>query len=88
MAQSKMISKPGKATSVQVAAHTRMKPVRNAEGPTRSTAQHDSEQIADNAFEGLVDDTKSKTAIVGGLAGCPPVNHLKAAIGLMNRRRA
>jgi hypothetical protein len=83
----KMVSHPGKNTSVKVTAHERKRPARNARGPADGLGQLVSDQLADNAFLGLRDTTDSPSAIVGGLEGCPPVNHLKAAIGLMSRKR-
>jgi hypothetical protein len=85
---SKMISHPGKNTSVRVEAHYRKKPARNAvarDVPT--TAQHTSEQISDNAFGMLPEPEQNASAITGGLSGEPAVNHLKAAVGLLNRKR-
>ena len=85
---SKMISHPGKNTSVRVEAHYRKKPARNAVGSAPTTAQHTSEQIADNAFGILPVMEETNSPITGGLSGEPTVNHLKAAVGLLNRKRA
>jgi len=59
--------------AVMVTAHARKRPVRS------------SESAADNAFE----DHKmpDKPEMLHGLVGEPQVNHLKAAIGLMGRKR-
>ena len=84
----KMVSRPGDNESVRVTAHERKRPAKDAKGPARGLGQLSSDQIADNAFLGLRDQTDSPSAIVGGLGGAPAVNHLKAAIGLMKRRRA
>jgi hypothetical protein len=86
---SKMISHPGKATSVKVTAHERRRPTRNAVGPDRSTAQRTTDLLAENAFGAgtTAFDEQDAPAITGGLAGEPKVNHLKAAVGLLNRRR-
>jgi hypothetical protein len=86
---SKMISHPGKATSVKVVAHERKRPARNMVGLAKTTAQHTSEEIADNAFRSgsREFDEQDAPAITGGLSGEPKVNHLKAAVGLLNRRR-
>ena len=85
---SKMISHPGKNTSVKVLAHERKRPVRNAVGPAPTTAQHAyGEDIADNAFRAHTEPAYGGSA-VSGLAGEPRVNHLKAAVGLLNRKRA
>ena len=82
-----MVSHPGKATSVRVTAHERKRPVRNAIGPAPTTAQHTDEALADNAF-GAHLEPKMDSGVTGGLAGEPRVNHLKAAVGLLNRKRA
>ena len=88
MASSKMISKPGSNKSVRVLAHERKRPVRNAVGPAPTTAQHAyDEDIADNAF-GAHLEPKMEGSPISGLAGEPRVNHLKAAVGLLNRKRA
>lgn len=83
-----MVSHPGKATSVRVTAHERKRPVRNAVGPAPTTAQHAyDEDIADNAF-GAHLEPKMEGSPISGLSGEPRVNHLKAAVGLLNRKRA
>ena len=85
----KMVSHPGDDESVRVLAHTRKKPARNAEGPERiipGRKQNLGDQLADNAFMGLR-ETGTHSPITGGLAGEPAVNHLKAAVGLLNRKR-
>ena len=88
MASKKMISHPGKATSVMVTAHERKRPARNAVArDVKTTAQHTDEAIADNAFGAHLEPAMSGSS-VGGLSGEPKVNHLKAAVGLLNRRRA
>lgn len=78
-----------KAKSVQVLAHTRRKPAKVAvarDVPT--TAQHTNEMLADNAFMGAGVDSLPDHGVANGLAGTPEVNHLKAAVGLLNRKRA
>jgi len=87
---SMMVSHPGKNTSVKVTAHERKRPVRDRvarDVPT--TAQHTVDDIADNAFGAHTGefDEQNSPAITGGLSGEPAVNHLKAAVGLLNRRR-
>ena len=85
----KMVSHPGKNTSVKVTAHERKRPARNQVArnvPT--TAQHTDEQISDNVFGMLPEPEQNAPAITGGLSGEPAVNHLKAAVGLLNRKRA
>jgi len=77
---SKMISKPGKNTSVVVTAHERRRPM-------RKVPAEPADRLADNAFGLLPEMEESNSAITGGLAGEPAVNHLKAAVGLLNRRR-
>jgi hypothetical protein len=81
-AKGKMISHPGKNTSVMVTAHERKRPARKMPVPA-------SDEMADNAFGAQTSefDAQDAPAIVGGLAGEPKVNHLKAAVGLLNRRR-
>jgi hypothetical protein len=81
-------SKKSAPTSIKVIAHERRKPTRNATGPTKSTAQHTTDQLAENAFGADASrlDEQDVGAITGGLAGEPKVNHLKAAIGFMRRK--
>lgn len=85
-----MTKKVRAAESVKVIAHERKRPARNAVGLAIPTGFMATDQLADNAFERLNDDgaTDSSRALVGGLAGEPAVNHLKAAVGLLNRKRA
>ena len=88
MPSSKMISKSGKNTSVMVTAHERKRPARNLVARNvKTTAQHTDEALADNAF-GAHLEPKMDSGVTGGLAGEPRVNHLKAAVGLLNRKRA
>jgi hypothetical protein len=76
--------------SVQVLAHTRKLPARNRvalDVPT--TAQHTQEMLSDNAFMGAnVDALRDAGQPVSGISGEPAVNHLKAAVGLLRRKRA
>ena len=71
--------------SVKVLAHMRDKPVRKPAGKPSTTALQDVDQNAENAAHhpGLED-----RGVMGGLLGVPAVNHMKAAIGLLNRKRA
>ena len=83
---SKMVSHPGKNTAVRVIAHERKRPARNATGPVQSTAQLTTDQLADNAFMAVPESGRDSPS-VNGLVGEPAVNHLKASIGLLNRKR-
>jgi hypothetical protein len=72
---SSKISKP-----VKVLAHERKRPARRVPSPP-------SDLMADNAFMPVPEMQNDNAAITGGLVGEPKVNHLKAAVGLLNRRR-
>ncbi len=77
--------------SVRVAAHERKRPVRAHLGPQKkehaAMAQTVDERIVDNSFAGAGLESQAGPQNVTGLAGEPQINHLKAAVGLLNRRR-
>jgi len=80
-----MVSHPGNAESVRVTAHERRKTTKNATGPAR-TAQIVTDDLAENSKMSEMPDR----GILSGLRGPgeSEVNHLKAAVGLLNRRKA
>ena len=78
--KSMMVSKPGKNTSVMVTAHERKRPAKRVPVPPTDV-------MADNAFSPVPEMRNENPAIKGGLRGEPVVNHLKAAVGLLNRKR-
>jgi hypothetical protein len=80
-----MVSHPGNAESVRVTAHERRKPTKNATGPAR-TAQIVTDDLAENSKMSEMPDR----GILSGLRGPgeSEVNHLRAAVGLLNRRKA
>ncbi len=81
---SMMISHPGNNESVRVISHMRKRPVKNATGPAR-TAQIVTDDLAENSKMSEMPDR----GVLNGLRGPgqSEINHLSAAVGLLNRRR-
>ena len=81
-----MVSHPGDNTSVKVLAHERRKPTRNAVGPARGLGQTVTDDLAENSKMTEMPDR----GVLSGLRGPgeSEVNHLRAAVGLLNRRKA
>ncbi len=79
-------------SSVYVEAHTRKKPVKTARGVAErehpAIAQTIREDVVDNKFDNQFDEPSGPQSTSGlQRPGEPQVNHLKAAIGLINRKR-
>lgn len=70
--------------AVRVTAHMRKRPVRAHLGPARGLGQNVEEKIVDNSFAS--GDFGPGPTHVSGLDGETHVNHLKAAVGLLNRK--
>jgi len=81
---SMMVSHPGNNESVRVISHMRKRPVKNAIGPAR-TAQIVTDDLAENSKMSEMPDR----GVLNGLRGPgqSEINHLSAAVGLLNRRR-
>ena len=82
---SMMISHPGDSTSVRVISHMRKRPVKNAMGPARGLGQTVTDDLAENSKMSEMPDR----GVLNGLRGPgqSEINHLSAAVGLLNRRR-
>jgi len=82
---SMMVSHPGNNESVRVISHMRKKPVKNATGPARGLGQTVTDDLAENSKVSEMPDR----GVLNGLRGPgqSEINHLSAAVGLLNRRR-
>jgi len=80
-----MVSHPGNNESVRVISHMRKRPVKNATGPARGLGQTVTDDLAENSKMSEMPDR----GVLNGLRGPgqSEINHLSAAVGLLNRRR-